>query len=72
MCGVTAAKRFCFIELPYWRCICAMVIGYARVFTYDQETAAQVAALKAAGCDASIVRIAPAGGGTPARRSVLG
>ena len=28
-----------------------MLIGYARVSTKDQETAAQVAALKAAGCE---------------------
>jgi DNA invertase Pin-like site-specific DNA recombinase len=28
-----------------------MLIGYARVSTNDQETAAQVAALKAAGCE---------------------
>ena len=28
-----------------------MLIGYARVLTNDQETAAQVAALKAAGCE---------------------
>ena len=29
----------------------AMLIGYARVSTHDQETAAQVAALKSAGCE---------------------
>jgi DNA invertase Pin-like site-specific DNA recombinase len=28
-----------------------MLIGYARVSTNDQETATQVAALKAAGCE---------------------
>jgi DNA invertase Pin-like site-specific DNA recombinase len=28
-----------------------MLIGYARVSSYDQDTAAQVAALKAAGCE---------------------
>jgi DNA invertase Pin-like site-specific DNA recombinase len=28
-----------------------MLIGYARVSTQDQDTAAQVAALKAAGCE---------------------
>jgi DNA invertase Pin-like site-specific DNA recombinase len=28
-----------------------MLIGYARVSTTDQETATQVAALKAAGCE---------------------
>jgi DNA invertase Pin-like site-specific DNA recombinase len=31
-----------------WRYICAMLIGYARVSTDDQDTAAQAAALKAA------------------------
>jgi hypothetical protein len=30
---------------------CAMLIGYARVSTNDQDTAAQAAALKAAGCE---------------------
>ena len=35
----------------HWRYICAMLIGYARVSTDDQDTAAQVAALKAAGCE---------------------
>jgi DNA invertase Pin-like site-specific DNA recombinase len=34
-----------------------MQIGYARVSTDDQDTAAQVAALKAAGCE----RIRPLG-----------
>jgi DNA invertase Pin-like site-specific DNA recombinase len=34
-----------------WRYICAMQIGYARVSTDDQDTAAQVAALRAAGCE---------------------
>ena len=34
-----------------WRYICAMLIGYARVSTDDQGAAAQVAALKAAGCE---------------------
>lgn len=34
-----------------WRYICAILIGYARVSTDDQDTAAQVAALKAAGCE---------------------
>jgi hypothetical protein len=29
----------------------AMLIGYARVSTNDQETATQVAALKASGCE---------------------
>lgn len=31
--------------------VCAMLMGYARVSTDDQDTAAQVAALKAAGCE---------------------
>ena len=34
-----------------WRYICAMLIGYARVSTDDQDTAAQAAALKAAACE---------------------
>jgi DNA invertase Pin-like site-specific DNA recombinase len=34
-----------------WRYICAMLIGYARVSTNEQDTAAQAAALKAAGCE---------------------
>jgi DNA invertase Pin-like site-specific DNA recombinase len=34
-----------------WRYICAMLIGYARVSTDDQDTAAQAVALKAAGCE---------------------
>src|ERR1039457_6049006 len=34
-----------------WRYICAMLIGYARVSTDDQDTAAQAAALKAASCE---------------------
>ena len=34
-----------------WRYICAMLIGYARVSTDDQDTAVQVTALKAAGCE---------------------
>lgn len=34
-----------------WRYLYAMMIGYARVSTDDQDTAAQVAALKAAGCE---------------------
>ncbi len=33
------------------RYICAMLIGYARVSTESQDTAVQVAALKAAGCE---------------------
>ncbi len=37
--------------IEQWRYLCAMLIGYARVSTNDQETAAQVAALKAAGCE---------------------
>jgi len=31
--------------------ICAMLIGYARVSSNDQDTTAQVAALKAAKCE---------------------
>lgn len=34
-----------------WRYICAMLIGYARVSTDDQDTTVQVAALKSAGCE---------------------
>src|SRR6516225_6211184 len=34
-----------------WRYICAMLIGYARVSTNEQDTATQVAALKSAGCE---------------------
>jgi DNA invertase Pin-like site-specific DNA recombinase len=34
-----------------WRYIYAMLIGYARVSTSEQDTAAQVAALKAGGCE---------------------
>ena len=34
-----------------WRYICAMLIGYARVSTDDQDTAVQVKTLKAAGCE---------------------
>jgi DNA invertase Pin-like site-specific DNA recombinase len=35
----------------HWQYICAMMIGYARVSTNEQDTAAQVAALKAAKCE---------------------
>ena len=35
----------------HWRYFCAMLIGYARVSTSEQETATQVTALKAAGCE---------------------
>ncbi len=35
----------------HWRYLCAMQIGYARVSIDDQDTAAQVTALKAAGCE---------------------
>jgi hypothetical protein len=35
----------------HWRHLCAMLIGYARVSTDDQDTAAQVVALKAAKCE---------------------
>lgn len=43
-----------------------MLLGYARVSTNDQETATQVAALKAAGCERGglIARRLPAHGGT--------
>src|SRR5258705_10286680 len=34
-----------------WRYLCAMLIGYARVSTDDQDAAAQVSSLKAAGCE---------------------
>lgn len=37
--------------LFHWRYICAMLTGYARVSTDDQDSAAQVKALKAAGCE---------------------
>ena len=48
--GSCVAKRYC-ITIFEWRYICAMQIGYARVSTDDQDTAAQVAALKSAGCE---------------------
>ena len=44
------AKRYCktnVISDTFMQCL----IGYARVSTDDQDTAAQVAALKAAGCE---------------------
>jgi DNA invertase Pin-like site-specific DNA recombinase len=34
-----------------WRYLCAMLIGYARVSSNEQDTAAQVGALKAAKCE---------------------
>src|SRR5207245_7428568 len=43
------------------RYLCAMLIGYARVSTDDQDTAAQVAALKAAGCERMYREKAPGG-----------
>jgi DNA invertase Pin-like site-specific DNA recombinase len=39
------------LYLTKWRYICAMLFGYARVSKDDQDTATQVAALKAAGCE---------------------
>ena len=39
------------LNVKQWQQIIAMLIGYARVSTNDQETATQVAALKAAGCE---------------------
>ena len=50
-------KDFCNDWFPFpcvrvdWRYSGAMLIGYARVSTDNQETAAQVAALKSAGCE---------------------
>ena len=35
----------------HWRYVCAMLISYARVSSNEQDTAAQVAALKAAKCE---------------------
>src|ERR1700730_1815602 len=34
-----------------WREVCAMKLGYGRVSTNEQDTAAQVSALKSAGCE---------------------
>jgi DNA invertase Pin-like site-specific DNA recombinase len=34
-----------------WREVCAMTLGYARVSTSEQDTSAQVSALKSAGCE---------------------
>ena len=34
-----------------WQEVCAMKLGYGRVSTNEQDTAAQVSALKSAGCE---------------------
>lgn len=44
-------------------------IGYARVSTVDQDTAVQIAALKAAGCD--VIREEKASGTTTEGRAEL-
>jgi predicted site-specific integrase-resolvase len=45
---ICIAKR---LNVKQWQQNIAMLIGYARVSTNDQETATQVAALKPAGCE---------------------
>jgi hypothetical protein len=47
-----------------WRDIYAIVIGYGLVLIEDQDTAAQVAALKTAGCERIFREKAPEGVGT--------
>ena len=47
-----------------WRYICAMMIGYARVSTDEQDTAAQVGRSRRLDASVSIARRPPAGGGT--------
>jgi hypothetical protein len=49
-CGYLHCKKVV-LNVKSWQQIIAMLIGYARVSTNDQETATQVAALKAAGCE---------------------
>jgi hypothetical protein len=51
----SSVAKSCCKRVGLWRYIYAMLIGYARVSTNDQETSAQVAALKA------VVASAPAG-----------
>ena len=48
--GFTGCKKVLQYR-PEWRYLCAMLIGYARVSTDEQDNAAQVAALKGAGCE---------------------
>ena len=48
--GLVRCKKLLLYQ-NHWRYLYAMLIGYARVSTDDQDTAAQVAALKAAGCE---------------------
>jgi Resolvase, N terminal domain len=48
--GLAPCKRL-FLYWKYWRYLCARLIGYARVSASEQETAAQAAALKGAGCE---------------------
>jgi DNA invertase Pin-like site-specific DNA recombinase len=48
--GLACCKKLLLYQ-NHWRYLYAMLIGYARVSTDDQDTAIQVAALKAAGCE---------------------